>query len=266
MDAWREINRAWWDERAPHHVTSDFYDVEGFRRGNSTIRDFELHELGDVVGRDLVHLQCHFGLDSMSWARLGASVTGLDFSQPAIDAANELARELDLDARFVVSDVYDAPTALGRTFDVVYTGIGALTWLPDIPRWARVVRDLLRPGGVLYLVETHPLSDVFGDDDLQVRYPYFHGEPIHDDSPGTYAMSEGPAFATNVTISWIHPLSRVIGALLDAGLTLDRLTEHPFTVFERWPFLTRDDQGRYWLPPEIPALPLLYSLRATRTR
>ena len=264
MEDWRETNRAWWNERAPLHVTSAFYDVEGFRAGRSDLRAFEVDELGDVTGRHLVHLQCHFGLDSMSWARLGARVTGLDFSKPAIDAANNLATELGLDATFVLSDVYDATQALDRTFDIVYTGIGALCWLPDITRWARVVRDLLRPSGVLYLVETHPMSDVLGDEDLVVRYPYFHDVPIREDAPGTYAMPEGPALVQNTTLSWIHPISRVIGALLEDGFTLELFSEHPFTVFGRWPFVTRDDQGRYWLPDEMPTLPLLYSLRARR--
>ena len=133
------------ERRAPLHVTSAFYDVDGFRAGRSDLRPFEVEEMGDVAGRELVHLQCHFGLDTLSWARLGAQVTGLDFSQPAIAAACALATDLDLDATFVVSDVYDASAALGSTYDIVYTGIGALCWLPDIPRWARVVRDLLRP-------------------------------------------------------------------------------------------------------------------------
>ncbi len=265
MDDWRETNRAWWDERTPHHVTSAFYDIDGFRAGRSALLDFETGELGDVTGRDLAHLQCHFGLESMSWARLGARVTGLDFSQPAVDAANALASELSLDAAFVVSDAYDAPQTLGRAFDIVYVSLGALCWLPDIPRWAQVVRDLLRPGGVLYMVETHPMSDVLGDEDLVARYPYFHDAPIRFDSPGTYAMPEGAAFATNTTLTWIHPLSRVIGALLEAGLTLELFSEHPYTVFGRWPFVTRDDRGRYWLPDDVPTLPLMYSLRARRS-
>lgn len=245
-------------------MTSAFYDVPGFRAGRSSLLAFEVEELGDVAGSDLAHLQCHFGLESLSWARLGARVTGLDFSQPAVDAANALAVELELDASFVVSDVYDAPLALGRTFDIVYVSLGALVWLPDIPRWARVVRDVLRPGGVLYMVETHPMSDVLGDDDLVVRYPYFHDAPIRDDSPGTYAMPDGPVFALNTTLTWIHPISRVIGALLDAGFTLELFSEHPYTVFGRWPFVNRDDHGRYWLPGDAPTLPLMYSLRARR--
>jgi SAM-dependent methyltransferase len=265
VDSWRETNRAWWDERAPHHVASRFYDVDGFRAGRSDLRQFEVDELGDVAGKDLVHLQCHFGLDSMSWTRLGAHTTGLDFSQPAIDAANALAAELKLDAHFVMSDVYDAPKALGRTFDIVYTGIGALCWLPDIPRWAAVVRDLLRPGGVLYLVEVHPMSDVLGDEDMVVRYPYFHTEGITEDSPGSYATLDGPAYSRVTTTSWIHPLSRVMGSLIAAGLTIELFTEHPYTAFARWPFMTRDDQGRYWLPEDAPTLPLLYSLRARRS-
>ncbi len=265
MDEWRELNRAWWDERTPRHVTSAFYDVEGFRAGRSDLRPFEVEEMGDVAGRELVHLQCHFGLDTLSWARIGAHVTGLDFSHPAIDAARALTDELGMDAAFVVSDVYDAPQTLARTFDIVYTGIGALCWLPDIPRWASVVRDLLRPGGVLYLVETHPMSDVLGDEDLVARFPYFHDEAIREDSPGTYAMSDGPPFATNTTLSWIHPLSRVMGALLAAGFAIELFAEHPFTVFGRWPFMHRAADGRYWLPDEMPTLPLLYSLRARRT-
>lgn len=260
---WRNVNHAWWNERAPHHVTSDFYDVAGFREGHLSLQEFEPDEMGAVAGKDLLHLQCHFGLDTMSWARLGARVTGLDFSEPAVDAARALAGELELDASFVLSDVYDAPAALaGRTFDIVYTGIGAICWLPDLARWAGIIRDFLRPGGIFYLVETHPMSDVLGDEDLVARFPYFHTEPIRDDAPGTYAMSEGPAFEHDVTLSWIHPLSEVFGALMDAGFAVELFREHAHTAFARWPFMVRDARGRYWLPDDMPALPLLYSLRA----
>ncbi len=266
MEDWREVNRAWWDERAPHHVTGELYDVAGFKGGfeggRSRLRAFEPDELGDVTGRDLVHLQCHFGLDTLSWARLGARVTGLDFSAPAIDSAIALAAEVGLDARFVTADVYDAPAALGRTYDIVYTGIGALPWLPDIPRWATVIRALLRPGGTFYLVEIHPILDILGDGDMTVRYPYIHDEPIAEDEPGSYATAGGDPYTNVATRSWNHPLSRVIGSLLDAGLTIELFNEHPFTVYERWPFMRRDGEGRYWLPAEYPALPLLYSLRA----
>jgi SAM-dependent methyltransferase len=265
MTDWHATNRAWWDERAPHHAAGAFYDVAGFRAGASTLRPFEPAELGDVSGRDLVHLQCHFGLDTLSWARRGARVTGLDYSAPAVATAAALADGTGLDARFVEADVYDAVSALGaESFDIVYTGIGALCWLPDIPRWATVVRELLRPGGVLYLVETHPMSDVLGDDDLVARYPYFHDAPIRDDSQGSYAIDGDVRLETTVTYSWIHPLGRVVGALLDAGLSLELLNEHDFTVFARWPFMRDDGEGTYRLPDDLPRLPLLYSLRARR--
>jgi SAM-dependent methyltransferase len=262
VDPHADANRAWWDERAPLHLTSGLYDVEAFVAGASTLRPFERAELGDVAGRSLVHLQCHVGMDSLSWARLGAEVTGLDFSAPALAAARALADRIGVDATFVESDVYDAPRTLGRRFDIVYTGIGALCWLPDIPRWAGVVRDLLAPGGVLYLVETHPLSDALGDDDLMPTYPYFMTEPIHENAPGSYAVPDA-ATTANDSFSWVHPLSRVTGALLDRGFTIERFSEFDFTVFQRWPFLEVGSDRLHRLPPGCPSLPLLYSLRAS---
>jgi SAM-dependent methyltransferase len=158
---WRALNRANWDDRVPVHLASSFYDVAGFRDGASTLRPFELAEVGSVAGRSLVHLQCHIGLDTLSWARRGALVSGLDFSAPAISAASSLAVSLGLPAEFVVADVYDAVAAFGgQRFDIVYTGIGALVWLPDVPRWARVVAGLLAPGGFVYLAEAHPFAQI----------------------------------------------------------------------------------------------------------
>jgi SAM-dependent methyltransferase len=252
-----ELNRAWWDERVPLHVASDFYDVEGFKAGGDTLLGFADDELGDVRGRSLVHLQCHFGLDTLSWARRGAAVTGLDFSQPAIDAAAALAEELGLAAEFVCADVHDAPAALGgRRFEIVYTGLGALNWLPDIRRWATLVGELLKPGGALYLVEFHPFTWVFADDDLTVEYDYFQREPFVFDDPGTYADLKAVT-SSNRTEEWQHPLGDVVTALIDAGLTLELLREHDFTAYQRWPFLV---DGR--MPKDRARLPLMYSLRA----
>ena len=146
-DEWREVNRANWDERVPIHVSGEFYDVASFKGGQERLQPFEIDEVGDVRGKKLLHLQCHFGIDTLSWARRGARVTGLDFSAPAVEAARGLAKEMGLEATFVHSDVYDAGGATGgRTFDIVYTGRGAIIWLPDIGRWAEVVMDLLKPG------------------------------------------------------------------------------------------------------------------------
>src|ERR1700712_3265823 len=187
-DEWFEANREMWDERVPIHVGSPLYDVEAFVAGRSSLRAFELAELADVRGRTLVHPQCHFGEDTLSWARLGAQVTGLDFSGPAVVAARELAARCELAAEFVEANVYDAAEALGgRRFEIVYTGLGAINWLPDIERWAKVMASLVAPGGCLYLAEFHPSPHVFGDDDFSLEYSYFHDEPIDFPTSGTYA-------------------------------------------------------------------------------
>lgn len=256
-----ELNRSWWDERVPLHVASAFYDVEGFKAGTSALRPFEVDEVGDVSERSLLHLQCHFGLDTLSWARLGARVTGLDFSTPAVEAARSLAADTGLEAEFVAASVYDAPTALaGRHFDVVYTGLGALNWLPDIGRWAEVVALLLAPGGYLYLSEFHPITWVFGDEDLGVEHDYFQADPFAFDDPGTYADLAAQT-EQNRTEEWQHPLGDVVSAVIAAGLTLEFLHEHDYTLFPRWPFLEQDGHA-YRIPPGRPRLPLMYSLRA----
>jgi SAM-dependent methyltransferase len=256
-----DLNRAWWDERVPLHVASDFYDVEGFKAGASTLRPFELEEVGDVSGRSLVHLQCHFGLDTLSWARLGARVTGLDFSASAVEAARAVAADTGLDAGFVAASVYDAPAALGdRRFDVVYTGLGALNWLPDLQGWAEVVARLVAPGGFLYLSEFHPIADVFGDQDLTIEHDYFQTDPLLFDDPGTYADLEAQT-DHNRTEEWVHPLGEVVSALIAAGLTIELLHEHDHTLFPRWPFLEKDGDT-YRFPAGQPRLPLMYSLRA----
>lgn len=219
--------------------------------------------MGAVAGRDLVHLQCHFGQDTLAWARHGARVTGLDFSERAIEAARALAAEVDIEAEFVAADVYDAVEALGeRGFDVVCTGMGALCWLPDVERWAQVVAALLRPGGALYLSEFHPITEVFADEDLTVRHPYFHSEPHVFEAPGTYADVEAKT-EHNRTLEWTHGIGEVVGALLGAGLRLELLHEHDHTLFPRWPFLEQHG-GTYRMPDAMPSLPLMYSLRAAR--
>jgi len=262
MSEWRELNRALWDERVPIHTASDFYDVEGFLAGRSDLRDFERAELGDVTGKTLVHLQCHFGLDTLSWAREGARVSGLDFSTPAIEAARDIAERAGIDADFVAADVYDAPDALGgRRFDVVYTGLGALNWLPDLERWAHVVRRLLNPGGRLYLVEFHPFVATLADEELSVAYPYFHTEPLEFDDPGTYADLTAQT-THNRSQEWNHGFAEVLTAILGAGLQIELLHEHDHTLFQRWPFLERRDDGTYHLPADRPSLPLMYSLIA----
>jgi SAM-dependent methyltransferase len=263
-----KLNRLFWDERVPIHVGSDFYDVDGFKAGRITLGPDEMRDLGDVRGRRLAHLQCHFGLDTLSWARLGAEVTGLDFSGPAIDAARTLARETDLCARFVQGDVYDAPALLGDGFDIVYTGIGALCWLPDIDRWATVVADLLLPGGELYLVEFHPaiwgLEPNAATGVPEVRYDYFTrpgGERVAVD--GSYA-DVAAATAHNDTVEWNHDLGSVVTALIRAGLEIRELRESDAGYMQRFPFMVQDGDGHWRTPPDRPNLPMMYTLRAVK--
>lgn len=260
---WRALNRANWDDRVPVHLASSFYDLAGFRAGASTLRPFEPAEVGDVTGRRLVHLQCHIGLDTLSWARRGALVSGLDFSAPAIEAASSLAAELGLAARFVVADVYDAVAAFGgQRFDVVYTGIGALVWLPDVFAWARVAAGLLAPGGFVYLIEGHPFAQILDDASGRVvARDYFDREPIVDDYPFSY--TDGPALEHTTEVEFQHGLGEIITALADAGLWIEFVHEWDFEVFSRFEVLQRRDDGIYRLPAGQPRVPMLYSLRAS---
>lgn len=231
------------------------------------MRDFEIAELGDVRGHRLVHLQCHFGLDTLAFARRGARVTGLDFSAKAIAQASALAAEAELDARFVSADVYDAVDALGgQRYDIVYTGIGSLVWLPDVNRWAEVVANLLAPGGMLYLAEFHPFTDMLDEQDGRtVTFDYFSDAPQEWALEGTYADRSAPT-EHNTTVQFGHSLGEVVSAVAAAGLRLEFLHEHDFTLFERFASLQRHDRGIFRLPADHPRIPLMYSLRATKVR
>ena len=260
---WRGLNRANWDDRVPVHLASSFYDLDGFRGGADTLLPVEPFEVGDVVGLRLVHLQCHIGLDTLSWARRGALVSGLDFSPPAIEAASSLAAELGIEATFVVSDVYDAVAAFGgRRFDIVYTGTGALVWLPDIPRWARVVAELLSPGGFLYLVEGHPFAQILDDSaGSTVIRDYFGSGPEPEDYPYTY--TDGPPLEHSRNVQFQHGIGEVTTALVDAGLRIEFLHEYEFDAFRRFAALQRQDDGTYRFPAGRPRVPMMFSVRAS---
>lgn len=260
---WRGLNHANWDDRVPVHLASEFYDLAGFRAGADSLRPFEAAEAGDVTGKRLVHLQCHVGLDTLSWARNGALVTGLDFSEPAIEAARSLAADLAIDASFVVADVYDAVTALGgRLFDVVYTGTGALVWLPDIPRWAGVVAALLEPGGFLYLVEGHPYAQILDHaQGASIVADYFDDQPTVEDFPYTY--TDGPALKHTKQVQFQHGIGQIVTALANEGLRIDLLNEHDFDAFRRFESLEAHG-GQYRFPAGRGRVPMMFSLRATR--
>ena len=264
-----EANRRHWDERVAIHRRSAFYDVPGFLAGRSSLQPHEPGEVGAVAGKALLHLQCHFGLDTLSWARLGAEVTGLDFSGEAVRAARDLAREAGLRAEFVHANVYDAAAALaGRSFDIVYTGGGALVWLPDLPRWAAIVASLLKPGGIVYLQESHPFGHVFDDEaarDLVVRYPYFHvPEPDRWDEPGSYTDPTAET-VENVSYEWTHTLGAVVTAQAQAGLVIEFLHEFDRLFWKNFPFMTPGEEPNTWVLPEHRAsVPLAYSICARK--
>lgn len=270
MDPYLTANRDHWDDLVPLHARSAFYDVEGFKAGRITVGRLERQELGDVRGKSLLHLQCHFGLDTLSWARLGARVTGVDFAPRAVDLARALAAELGLDARFVCANIYDLPDVLDEQFDVVFTSYGVLTWLPDLRRWAEVVAHFVRPGGIFYIVEIHPFVMVFDDDEnataLRVHdgYPYFpSAQPLAFDDGGTYASSETLTEHLR-TYEWPYTLGDVVTFLIDAGLRVEFLHEFPFACYRAFPFLEEDDEGRWWLPGRKASIPMTFSLKAVK--
>ncbi|MGL5929166.1 MAG: class I SAM-dependent methyltransferase [Dermatophilaceae bacterium] len=271
-DEYLEVNRASWDERAPAHARSRGYAVDRFVADPaylSAVVRFDRPLLGDVAGLHGIHLQCHIGTDTVSLARLGARMTGLDLSPASLAEARRLAERTGTPVDFVESDVYGAPAALGgRTFDLVYTGIGALGWLPDIRRWAEVVDTVLRPGGVLFIREGHPMLLALDEsrDGLQVGYPYFETpEPQEFDEPGTYVETD-VEFAHTRTLEWSHGLGEVVTALLDRGFTLTTFVEHPSVPWEALPGrMTHDAADDEWRLTERPErLPLTYTLRAEK--
>lgn len=263
MDPHLEMNRALWDEWTAIHEGSAFYDLDSFRAGGVRLADYELEDLGDVRGKRLLHLQCHFGIDTLSFARLGAEVTGADFSPKAVALASRLAAELGLPARFVESNVYDLPERLGGRFDVVYTSRGVLGWLPDIRRWAQVVAHFLEPGGTFYITEAHPVAWTLSDDPpLRAPYPYWEEvEPMVFPVEGSYADLEAKV-DTPLEHSWNHAMSEIVQALIDTGLTIELFREYPWCDWELW-FCEQRDDGRWYPRPEFECeLPLFYALRA----
>ncbi len=263
-------NEALWDAWTAVHAAGDFYDLEAFRAGGVRIRPYEIEMVGDVRGKSLLHLQCHFGIDTISWARLGARVTGADFSPAAIDLARRLADDLGFaEARFVRSNLYELPEALDGPFDVVYTSRGVLGWLPDISGWARVIAHFVAPGGTFFITEIHPVAQAMADEDvgpgeLRLAYPYWeHTEPLTFEVKGSYADRDADV-GEHTEHGWDHGLGEIVSALTDAGLRIEALVEHPFLAWEL-PWLVEDGEGDWRLAPDAKGeLPLMFSLRATK--
>ncbi|WP_104477785.1 class I SAM-dependent methyltransferase [Actinokineospora auranticolor] len=263
-------NEANWDARTPIHVASQFYDVPN-RDPEVWFAEFEWDDLGDLAGRDVAHLQCHIGAETVAIAARGARVVGLDISAESVRAAREIAADKGVSVAYVHADVHDAAEALGRErFDVVYTGKGALCYVPDLAAWAEQVAALLRPGGQVYVVEFHPLLNALspvpppdGSEALLLRHDYLSGRgPVERDASRTY--TDGPELTVaKVSYEWQHGLGDVVNALVDAGLRITRLRETEQLPWPRWSTMTSDG-GWFALPEEAPRLPFIYALQAVR--
>ena len=265
----RSANLANWNDREAAHLVSPGYDVEGFVSDSQRVAkavELDREELGDVGGLSLLHLQCHIGLDTLSWARLGAEVTGLDFSPPAIDAAREISRQSQTPAKFVVSDVYEAPETLDENFDIVYASEGVLCWLPDIAAWAQVVHRLTRPGGTAYIRDGHPVVHSLDldrpDGRLEFIGPYLEGQAMRYDEPGTYVESDVSIDHT-VNYEWNHGLGEIVNAFIDAGFRIDSVREYPFSPYRALPNLVKGPDGWWRFVDQPGRLPFMFSVRAT---
>ena len=258
-------NLAHWNEVTPHHVASPMYRTDDFRRGEIVLDPVVRDAIGDVAGRRLLHLQCHFGLDTLSLARMGATVTGLDFSEVAIEQARALAREAGLAATFVSADVLDPPPGLAG-FDIVFASWGAIFWIGDLDAWMRVAADALKPGGRLFLCEGHPAMLMLDERappgaPLQVRWPWDSAAPIVDEGDLDYT---GAKVAANRTHGYLHGLARILGAAMRAGLAIRGYTEGDRVPWKALDQLVKLDRDYWVLPPGAPAVPLSFTLEAVK--
>lgn len=257
-----DINKKMWNEKVELHVNSAFYDMASFKEGKTTLKEIELALLGDVAGKSILHLQCHFGQDTLSLARLGAKATGIDLSDEAIRTAQSLTEELGLDARFISCDVYGLPEVLDEKFDVVFTSYGTIGWLPDIEKWAEVVAHFLKPGGTFVFAEFHPVVWMFDNDLKFVQYPYFKADPIVETESGTYADRENGSHFTSMT--WNHGIGEVFLALRKQNLQIEVLEEYDYSPYNCLANMVEVESGRYRVAHLNGLIPLVYAIKAVK--
>jgi ubiquinone/menaquinone biosynthesis C-methylase UbiE len=261
-DDYIEINRKSWNKRTETHYGSDFYDNENFIKGQSSLNNVEVDLLGDVKGKTILHLQCHFGQDTISLSRLGAQTTGVDLSDKAIERAKELATLTSSDATFICCDIYETPNFLDEKFDVVFTSYGTIGWLPDMDKWANVVSHFLKPNGEFIIVEFHPVVWMFDDNFTKIQYNYFNEEAIVETQEGTYADKEAPIVLENV--SWNHPISEVVNSLIKNNLDINLLDEHDYSPYNCFNETIEIENNKYRIKHLDNNIPMLYSIKATK--
>lgn len=256
-----EINRQSWNNRTDTHIQSEFYDQAGFLKGKNSLNDIELNLLGNIKGKSILHLQCHFGQDTISLGRLGADVTGVDLSDKAIDRAKQIAKDTNSNAKFICCDVYDLPNHLNEKFDVVFTSYGTIGWLPDLDKWAKIISRFLKPNGQFVFVEFHPVVWMFDDNFDKISYRYFNSGAIIETENGTYADKK--ADITQSYVMWNHGLSEVINSLISNGLEINALDEFDYSPYNCFQNTLEFEPNKFRIEHLNNKIPMVYSVIAT---
>lgn len=257
-----EENRLNWNENTPIHQQSDFYNVDEFKKGKSTLNSIELQAIGNVNGKSLLHLQCHFGMDSLSWARNGAEVTGVDISDASIKVAEGLASELNIKAKFIRSNIYDLDQNLDGDYDIVFTSYGTIIWLPDLDKWASIVAAFLKPGGTFVIVDFHPFIWTLDSKMEKFQYSYFNRGVITETESGSYA--DPHSGIENTSHTWNHSLSELIQSLISNGLVIQEFEEYPYSPYNITPNMIKVKEGEWQINGMEGMLPITYMIKATK--
>jgi SAM-dependent methyltransferase len=262
MKDYLSINKESWNKRTAIHVASDFYDVPSFLAGKNSLNSIELDLLGDLKGKKVLHLQCHFGQDSISLARLGAKVTAVDFSDAAIEYGKKLTEQTKTDVTFICCDIYELSNHLHDKFDIVFTSYGTIGWLPDINKWAKVVAQYLKPLGEFIIAEFHPFIWMYDNDLLQIKHRYFNDLPIEETEEGTYTNPE--AKIKQDYISWNHGLGEVVSSLINKGLTIKTLQEFDYSPYNCFANTVEFEPGKFQIKQWGNKVPLVYAVKAVK--
>ena len=258
-----EANKNLWNQRTAVHKDSEFYNLEVFKDGENSLTPIEMNEIGDVKGKSVLHLQCHFGMDTLSFSRMGAKCTGVDISDDAIELAREINDELKLDVKFVCCNVLDTSEYVTEQFDIVFTSYGTIGWLPDLKPWARMIAQRMKPDGFFYIAEFHPVMWMFDDDFTHIKYAYENQEVIITENEGTYTNRN--ADIKGKEYSWNHSISEVLNALLEAGLKIAFFNEHMYSPYPCFRNTIETEKGKWHIKGMEGKLPMVYSLKAVKS-
>ena len=259
-----ETNLKRWNELVKINANSKSYDLPSFKNGKTSLFPLEIEELGNVKGKSLLHLQCHFGMDTLSWARMGAEVTGVDFSEEAITLAKRLSEELKIPAEFIQSNIYHIPSILSKKYDIVFTSYGVLCWLPDLIKWAEIIDYCLKPGGTFYVIDSHPFGFLIDEnsEDVKIGYNYFtHGEVFKFDDETTYVDTD-LKIKNTITYEFFHTMGDILNSIIKIGLEIEFLHEFPFCFFQFHPDMKKREDGYWEFETFEYSIPVIFSLKA----